>query len=73
MNEFRLSDSENSLDYEVYTRCEEIQNELNDLMELLDTHYGKIPYSNLREVFDILGGVDDDVLIAYRGLKSLYH
>ena len=71
MNEFRLSDSENSLDYDVYTRCEEIQNELNQLMELLDNQYGKIPLKDLSGIYNLLNGVDDDVLFIIKVLKEL--
>ena len=73
MNEFRLSDSENSLDYEVYTKCEEIQKVLTDLMELLDDNYNKMSFDNLYQGLGLLNGVEDDLLLMYRTLKSIYH
>ena len=71
MNEFRLSDSENSVDYEVYTKCEEIQKVLTDLMELLDENYNKMSFDNLYQGLNLLNGVEDDLLLMYRTLKSI--
>lgn len=73
MNEFRLSDSENSVDYEVYTKCEEIQKVLTDLMKLLDDNYNKMSFENLYQGLGLLNGVEDDLLLMYRTLKSIYH
>lgn len=73
MNEFRLSDSENSVDYEVYTKCEEIQKVLTDLMKLLDDNYNKMSFENLYQGLNLLNGVEDDLLLMYRTLKSIYH
>lgn len=73
MNEFRLSDSENSLDYEVYTKCENIQETLTELMKFLDDNYEKISTENLTKGYTLLNGIEDDLILMYRTLKSIYH